>query len=43
MKMVGIEKWFMNRPQHGQRVINRAEKLLSFVDLEEKQKFLEVG
>ena len=39
MKMVKIEKWFMNRPKHAQRTINRAEKLLQFVDLKEKQNF----
>ena len=43
MKMVKIEKWFMNRPQHAERVIKRAEKLLSLVNLKEKQNFLEVG
>lgn len=43
MKMIRIEKWFMNRPQRAERVINRAEKLLSFVNMKEKQDFLEVG
>ena len=43
MKMVKIEKWFMNRPQHAERAINRAEKLLRFINLKEKQNFLEVG
>jgi len=43
MKMVKIEKWFMNRQQHAEYVINRAEKLLQFITVEEKQKFLEVG
>jgi len=43
MKMIKIEKWFMNRPQHAERVINRAEKLLQFINVKEKQNFLEVG
>lgn len=43
MKMVRIEKWFMNRPQHAKQAINRAEKLLHFVNLKQKQNFLEVG
>ena len=43
MKMVSLEKWFMNRPHHARRVIDRAEKLLRFIDLEEGQRFLEVG
>ncbi len=43
MKLTKIEKWFMNRPQRAERVINRAEKLLSFIDVKEKQNFLEVG
>ena len=43
MKMVKIEKWFMNRPQHAKQAINRAEKLLHFVNVKEKQNFLEVG
>jgi ubiquinone/menaquinone biosynthesis C-methylase UbiE len=43
MKMTKIEKWFMNRPQHAEQAINRAEKLLPFVNVKEKQNFLEVG
>jgi ubiquinone/menaquinone biosynthesis C-methylase UbiE len=43
MKMTKIEKWFMNRPQHAEQAINRAEKLLSFVNVKGKQNFLEVG
>ena len=43
MKMVKIEKWFMNRLQHTKQAINRAEKLLHFVNIKEKQNFLEVG
>ena len=43
MKMTKIEKWFMNRPRHAERAINRAEKLLHFVDMKEEQNFLEVG
>jgi ubiquinone/menaquinone biosynthesis C-methylase UbiE len=43
MKMVRLEKWFINRPHHAELVISRAEKLLHFVDVGEKQRFLEVG
>ncbi len=43
MKMVRIERWVMNRPHHAQQAINRAEKLLHFVSLKQKQNFLEVG
>ncbi len=43
MKMVKIEKWFMNRPQHAKQAIKRAEKLMHFVNVKEKQDFLEVG
>jgi ubiquinone/menaquinone biosynthesis C-methylase UbiE len=43
MRMSKIEKWFMNRPQHGMRAINRVEKLLDFTNVKEKQKLLEVG
>jgi ubiquinone/menaquinone biosynthesis C-methylase UbiE len=43
MKMVKIEKWFVNKPQHARQAINRAEKLLHFINMKEKQNFLEVG
>ena len=43
MKMAKIEKWFMNRPQHAKQAIKRAEKLLPFINVKEKQNFLEVG
>ena len=43
MKLGRIEKWFMNRPKHAQRVISRVERLLQFADLEEAREFLEVG
>ena len=43
MKLGRIEKWFMNRPKHAQRVISRVERLLQFADPKEEQKFLEVG
>lgn len=43
MKLGKIEKWFMNRPKHAKRATGRAEKLLHFVNLKEKQNFLEVG
>ena len=43
MKLDRIEKWFMNRPQHAERTIDCAEKLLHFVNMKEKPNFLEVG
>jgi ubiquinone/menaquinone biosynthesis C-methylase UbiE len=43
MKMVRVEKWFINKPHHATQAINRAEKLLHFVNVQEKQNFLEVG
>ena len=43
MKMARIEKRFVNRPQHAERIISRAEKLLHFADIREGQRFLEVG
>ena len=43
MKLGRIEKCFMNRPQHAEGTIDRAEKLLRFVSIKEKQNFLEVG
>jgi ubiquinone/menaquinone biosynthesis C-methylase UbiE len=43
MKMVKLEKWFINSEKHGEYVINRAEKLLQLVDKKENQSFLEVG
>jgi ubiquinone/menaquinone biosynthesis C-methylase UbiE len=43
VKMVGIERWFMNRPHHARQAIKRAEKLLPWVNLKPKQNFLEVG
>ncbi|HEX75754.1 MAG TPA: class I SAM-dependent methyltransferase [Dehalococcoidia bacterium] len=43
MKLSRVEKWFMNRPQHAKQAINRAEKLLHFINMKEKQNFLEVG
>ena len=43
MKLGRIEKYFMNRPQHTEKVINQAEKLLQLIEVKEKQKFLEVG
>jgi len=41
--MARIEKWFINSPRHAERGINRAEKLLNFIDVKEGQHFLEVG
>jgi ubiquinone/menaquinone biosynthesis C-methylase UbiE len=43
MKLGRMEKWFMNRPKHARRVINRVERLLPFACPEEGQRFLEVG
>ncbi len=43
MKMGRIEKWFMNRPHHAKHIISQAERLLQFVKLKEKQKYLEIG
>jgi len=43
MKMGKIEKWLVNRPGREQQAINRAEKLLKFVEVNEGQKFLEIG
>ncbi len=43
MKMVKLEKLFINSGKHAERTINRAEKLLQFADVENPQNFLEVG
>jgi len=43
MKMVRFEKWFINSEKHAEKVISRAERLLEFVDMKEKQNYLEVG
>ena len=43
MKMVRIEKWFINSQRHAERVISRAENLLRFADVKENQQFLDVG
>lgn len=43
MKMIKLEKWFLNRPKHAQRVIGNAEKLLHYVPLKKGQVFLELG
>jgi ubiquinone/menaquinone biosynthesis C-methylase UbiE len=43
MKMVKFEKLFINSEKHAEQVINRAEKLLQFVDMKENQNYLEVG
>ena len=43
MKMGRIEKWFINRPQHGLRAMKRAERLLSCIDMQGKCNLLEVG
>jgi ubiquinone/menaquinone biosynthesis C-methylase UbiE len=43
MKLGKIEKWFMNRSKHAERVIDHVEKLLNFVVTKENQNFLEIG
>jgi ubiquinone/menaquinone biosynthesis C-methylase UbiE len=43
MKMIKLEKWFINSDKHAERVINRAEKLLQLANVKENQNFLEVG
>ena len=43
MKMVKLEKLFMNTQRHGEQTIKRAEKLLRLVNLEGKRNYLEVG
>ncbi len=43
MKMVRFEKYFINSEKHAEQIINRAEKLLQFVDLKEARNYLEVG
>lgn len=43
MKLGRIEKWFMKRGGHIERTINRADRLLGFVEISPNQKLLEVG
>jgi ubiquinone/menaquinone biosynthesis C-methylase UbiE len=43
MKMVLLEKWFINSEKHVEMVRKRAEKLLQSVDIKENQNYLEVG
>ncbi len=43
MKMVLLEKWFINSEKHVEMVRKRAEKLLKSVDIKENQNYLEVG
>ena len=43
MKMGRFEKLFVNSERHALRVIDRAEKLLAFVDMGGKRDLLEVG
>ncbi len=43
MKMLGIEKFLLNRLQSKKGAIDLTEKLLDFVELNGKQDFLEVG
>lgn len=43
MKMLRLEKFFLNRLQSKKRVLDLAQKLLGFAELNGKQDFLEVG
>ena len=43
MKMGRINKWLINRPQHGRRAMKHAEKLLLSIDMQKKCNFLEIG
>jgi len=43
MKMLGIEKFLLNRIQSKKGAIDLTDKLLTFVELDEEKKFLEVG
>ena len=43
MKMIGIEKWFINRPRHGERVVRDTEQLLRHVEMKGGKSYLEVG
>jgi ubiquinone/menaquinone biosynthesis C-methylase UbiE len=43
MKMVKFEKWFINSEKHGQKVRERADKLLKLIDKREELNYLEVG
>jgi len=43
LKLGKIEKWFMKRSSHVERTINRADRLLGFVEIKPNHKFLEVG
>ena len=37
-KMGRTEKWFMNRPKHNLKAVNKIERLLEYVEYTEKQK-----
>ena len=43
MKLTKIEKWFINRELHSKKVIDRAETLLSFIDIKPDYHMLEIG
>jgi ubiquinone/menaquinone biosynthesis C-methylase UbiE len=43
LKLGRIEKWFMKRSGHIERTINRADKLLGFIEISPDQSMLEVG
>ena len=43
MKMVKIEKIFMNAQHHKEDIVHRARLLLDHIELQEDQRFLEVG
>jgi ubiquinone/menaquinone biosynthesis C-methylase UbiE len=43
MKLSKIEKWFINKEKHSVRIIEKVERLLSFVDIKPGQLMLEIG
>ena len=43
MKLSKIEKWFINKEKHSMRIIEKVERLLSFVDIKPGQFMLEIG
>lgn len=43
MKLSKIEKWFINKEKHSMRIIEKVERLLSFVDIKPGHFMLEIG
>jgi ubiquinone/menaquinone biosynthesis C-methylase UbiE len=43
MKLGKIEKWFINKESHSKKVIEKAEKLLAYLDMNPKFQLLEIG